>query len=277
GVRPEVAWAIRGDRFLTYAARPPEGNPVVAGTWWPEGYRGPPLVSLTQDLAEGFGVTVGDTLTVNVLGRELTARVANLRRVEWNTLAMNFALIFAPGALEDAPHTYLAAAYATPAAEDALLAAVTGGLPNVSAVHLRGVFEGVLGLLDRLGAAFRAMAGVAVVTGFLVLGGAASADQRRRIGEAVIFKVCGATRGDVLRAFGAEFLVVGAAAGGLGLALGTAAAYGVVEYVMNSRFHPSPGAALAVVGLGLAATLALGLVGTARALARRPMAYLRND
>ncbi|MBE0618242.1 MAG: hypothetical protein IH608_09995, partial [Proteobacteria bacterium] len=227
-IAPEVSWAVRGDRFLTYSRRPPEGSRIAAGAWWPEDYAGPPVLSLTSDLAAGFGVGVGDTLTVNILGREVTAEIAALRDVEWTTLALNFALVFGPGVLEAAPQTYLASVYAPPEREEAVFQAVTGRFPNVSAVRVKEVLENASRVLGRIGIAFRAVGGVAVLTGLLVLAGALSADQHRRLRDAVIFKVCGATRADILTAFGAEFLVLGLAAGAVAALAGAGAAWAVV-------------------------------------------------
>src|SRR5579884_2304481 len=93
-IAPEAQWAVRGDRGLTYAARPPDGAELTAGAWWPAGYRGPPLISFDEALARGMGLGVGDTLTVNLLGREITGRIANLRHIEWARLGINFAIVF---------------------------------------------------------------------------------------------------------------------------------------------------------------------------------------
>ncbi len=276
-IDPEVSWAVRGDRFLTYAAAPPRGAEIVAGQWWPEAYAGPPAVSLTEDVAQGFGIGVGDTLGVNVLGRTFTVEVRNLRRVDWSTLELNFVLIFAPGALEGAPHTHMAAVHVDPAAEEAVFRAVAQGFPNVSAIELRRVLANVAGVLERIGAVFRAMAGLAVLTGFLVLAGAVSADQHRRIYDAVVFKVCGATRGDILATFLVEYAVLGGAAGLLAVLVGSGAAWGILRFVMDSPFRLHPGVAAATVGVGLALTLLLGLMGTARALARPAAPLLRNE
>ncbi|MBE0502438.1 MAG: hypothetical protein IBX47_13495, partial [Desulfuromonadales bacterium] len=108
-IAPEVEWAVRGDRFLSYAAAPNPTIELTAGSWWSADYSGPPRISLTADLGKGFGVTIGDTLTVNVLGRKVTATIANLRKVDWMTMELNFALLFSPGVLENAPQTHIAA------------------------------------------------------------------------------------------------------------------------------------------------------------------------
>src|SRR4029077_6402934 len=119
-VAPEAQWALRSDRGLTYAATLPKGSQLVAGNWWPPDYRGPPLVSFDAALARGMGLKVGDTLSVNLLGREITAVIANLRSIDWERLGINSPLVFAPGTLEGAPQPHLAAVYLPPAEEEKL-------------------------------------------------------------------------------------------------------------------------------------------------------------
>lgn len=276
-IAPEVQWAVRGDRFLSYAAVPPDGSVFTAGTWWPPDYRGEPLVSLTADLAKGFGVGIGDTINVNVLGRELTARIAALRQVDWSTLELNFALIFAPGLLEGAPQTHLAAIHIRPEGEAAVFRAVTQAFPNISVIGTREVLANVTRTLERIGAAFTAMASLVLLSGLLVLAGAVSADQHRRIHDAVIFKVCGATRRDILAAFAAEFLLLGLCAGGLSALVGSLAAWGILQGLMDTPFSLHPAALLVTLAAGLLATLLLGLLGTWKALGQKPAALLREE
>jgi len=231
---------------------------------------------LSEDLARGFRVGVGDNLTVSVLGRPVTARIANLRRVDWSTLELNFALVLSPGSLAGAPVTWLASVHLPAEDESAVLTAVTQTLPNASAVPVRDVLTAAGDVVRRIGAVFRAMAGVTLLTGVLVLAGALSAEQHRRIGDAVVYKVCGATRWNVLAVFGTEFLVVGAAAGGISCITGAAAAWGIVTGLLDLRFSLDPAALLGTVGLGVATTAGLGLLGTARALRHNVARTLRE-
>ena len=276
-IAPGVEWAVRGDRFLSYAAKMPENTKLADGRWWPADYHGPPLLSLTADLAKGFGVGIGDTLTVNVLGREITARIESLREVDWSTLDLNFALLFSPGVLESAPQTHIASVYVPPKQAQAVFRAVTDRFPNVSAIGVRGVLAGVTRTLSRLAAAFRAMAAVALLSGFLVLSGAVSADQHRRIRDAVIFKVCGATRRDLLAAFAAEFLLLGLASGAISAVVGTLAAWAILVKLMHTSFALPPGTVLATLASGIGLTLALGLAGTWKALGQKPALWLREE
>lgn len=276
-VAQEVSWAVRGDRFLSYAGDMPPDTKLVAGEWWPVAYRGEPLVSITSDLAKGFGVSIGDTLTVNVLGREVTARISSLREVDWSTLDLNFAILFSPGVLEQAPQTHIATIQVPTDREEAAFAAITSEFPNVSAISTREILKNVSRALDRIGRAFSGMASIALLTGFLVLAGAVSADQHRRIHDAVIFKVCGATRLDILTAFAAEFALIGLIAGMISAVVGSLAAMAILRGAMKMSFNPHPATIVLTIGSGVALTLLLGLLGTWKALGQKPATYLRSD
>ena len=275
-IAPEVRWAVRGDRFLSYSATMPEGTELSAGQWWPTDYRGAAKISLTADLAKGFGIGLGDTLTVNILGREVTAEISSLRNVDWTTLKLNFAILFSPGVLEAAPHTDLAAVYLPESREEALYQAVTSGIPNLSAISTREVLSNVARTLGRIGAAFKGMAAIALLTGFLVLAGAVSADQHRRIQDAVIFKVCGATRRDILLAFVSEFILLGLAASVISGLVGSLAALAILKGPLDVPFSFHPLVVLGTLLAGVGLTLVLGLLGTWKALGQKPAAYLRG-
>ncbi|WP_462324303.1 ABC transporter permease [Desulfoplanes sp.] len=277
GVDPEVSWAVRGDRMLTYAGAMPEDTVVAQGTWWDEEYDAEPLISLTSDLARGFGVGLGDTLTVNVLGRNITATIANIRDVDWTTLAMQFAIIFAPGTLDRAPGTTLAAVRATRQEESRIFNTVSELFPTVAIIRVGDVLDHVGSLFSRMALVFQTVSALALVSGFLVLAGAFSADQHRRIYDAVIYKVCGATRRDIVLALVTEFAVIGFGAGSIGCLTGILAAWGVIAGFMNMRFAVDPVIAVATVVSGVILAVGLGLMGTIRALGKKPAGYLRNE
>ncbi|GGG19849.1 glycosyl transferase family 1 [Caldovatus sediminis] len=272
----DSAWALRGDRGLTYAARPPEGTRLVAGAWWPEDYRGPPLVSLDANLARGWGVGVGDTVTVNVLGRDIPLRIASLRDVEYRTLGINYALVASPGLLEAAPHTHIATVRGAAAAEGAVLRAVTDAFPNVSGVRVRDALEAVAELLGRIGTALTATGSVTLLAGALVLAGAVAAGQRRRVRDAVVLKTLGATRAQIRAAFLVEFGLLGLAAGGLAAVAGTIAAWAVVTFLMRADWVFLPGTLAMTVAACVLLTLAFGYAGTALALRAKAAPWLRN-
>ncbi|MCH6578196.1 MAG: FtsX-like permease family protein [Proteobacteria bacterium] len=275
-IAPTARWVVRGDRGLTYTATPPPYSRVVAGEWWPADYSGPPVISLDAHIARGFGVGVGDTLTFNLLGREITATIANLRRVDWISLALNFVVIFAPGTLEGAPQTHIATVKAAPGSEEAVRSAVTSRFANITAIHVRDALEAAAAILAAIATAGRATGAVALMVGTLVLAGAIAAGQRRRIYDAVVLKIVGARRSDILRAFVIEFAIVGLASSALAGLFGCAAAYLILTRVMDTSwaFLPGPviGAALGCTGV----TMAFGFAGTWRALGQTAASALRT-
>jgi putative ABC transport system permease protein len=276
-VAPEAQWALRSDRGLTYAESLPQGSRLAAGSWWPSDYQGPPLVSFDEALARGMGLKVGDTLTVNLLGREITATIANLRSIDWERLGINFAMVFAPGTLENAPQTRLAVAYLPQAEEDNLARAVTERFSNISAIHVREALAGVDRIIGMIGNAVRLTAFVTVAAGALVLGGAVAAGHRRRVYDAVVLKVLGGTRGAITRAFLIENGITGTLTALVAGALGTLAAYFLVTRLMKIDWVFLPAPLLGTVALAASLTAALGFAGTWRALGAKPAPYLRNE
>ena len=276
-VPPESRWAVEGDRGVTYSATPPEGSRIVAGEWWPPDYRGPQLISFDEALAKSFGLGLGDTITVNILGRDIEARIASLRRIEWTTLAINFVFVYSPGTLDKAPHTFLATVKATPAAEDAVFKVVTDQFPNVTVVRIRDAIETATNVLGNIGLATRVIGFLSILAGVLVLAGAMLATQRRRVHEAVVMKVLGASRARIAGIFAWEFAFLGLATALAALALGTLGAWLVVNRVMGLDWTFLPGVAVAVAVGAMTLTLAFGLAGTLAALRQRPLALLRNE
>ena len=276
-IPPGARWAVDSDRGVTYASTPPEGARVVAGAWWSADYRGPQLVSFDETLARDFGLGIGDMITVNVLGRDIEARIASLRHIDWQTLTINFVMVFSPGVLEHAPHTFLATVRATPAAQEAIFKAITDKFPNVTVVSVREAIQTASEVLDNIGLATELIGLLSILAGVLVLAGAMLATQRRRIHEAVVMKVLGATRARIAGVFAWEFLALGLATALAALGVGTLAAYLVVRHLMSLQWAFQPVVAIAVAVGAMALTLAFGLAGTLAALRQRPLALLRNE
>ena len=276
-VAPDTAWALRGDRGLTYAAAMPAGTRLVQGQWWPADYAGPPLVSFDANLAKGWGVGIGDTLRVNVLGRDIDLRIANLRDIAWRTLGINFTMVASPGLLAHAPHSNIATVRSQPAADAQVLRAVTDALPNVSGIRVADVLAAVARLLGQIAAALAATGSLTLAAGALVLAGAVASGQRRRIDEAVILKTLGATRGQIRAAWLVEFGILGLVGGVLAAAVGTLASFGVLRFVMHTGWAPLPGTLLATILASLTVMLVFGFAGTEAALRVKPAPMLRND
>ncbi|MDJ0948783.1 MAG: ABC transporter permease [Alphaproteobacteria bacterium] len=276
-IAQEVQWTVQNERGLTYAKRPPPGSVVTTGEWWREDYAGPPIISLDEKVARGYGVGIGDTLTVNILGRNLEARIANLRRIDWSTLAMNFVIIFAPGTLETAPHSHIATARTELSAEDSLLDEISDRFPNVSAIRVKDALEAVNRILERIGVALRATTGITLAAGTLVLAGAVAAGHRRRVYDSVVLKVLGATRRTVLRAYLLEYGLLGLATAVIAALLGTGASFLVMTEMMDFEWVLLPRETLFTVVGATAITVALGFFGVWRALGQKASPMLRNQ
>ena len=273
-------WVLRGDRGITYATAVPPGSRVVEGQWWSADYSGAPLVSVERKSAHDLGLKLGDTLTVNVLGRNVSARIANLRAVEWENLGINFVLVFSPGAFAGAPHNDIAtltfADGGTTAEETTLIKALADAFPTVTAVRVKDALNTLDTLIGKLVLALRAASGVTLLAAALVLGGGLAASQRFRIYDAVVLKTFGATRARLVAAYTLEYALIGLCTVLIGVALGSLAAGLVVTRIMDFPFVFVPQQAAAAALIALFVTLSLGLLGTVAALGRKPAQVLRN-
>ncbi len=276
-VDKRYAWVLGGDRGMTYAAAMPARSHLIAGSWWPADYRGAPEVSIAREVALALGLNVGDIVTFNIVGRDLDAKVANIREIDWGGLGINFSLVFAPGFLDSAPQTEIATAYAPRDVEPAIERVVNLRYPGVTMIGVRDALATVDNLIGEIGTAVRLTAGVALAAGTLVLAGAIAAGERRRIYDSVVLKVLGATRGTIVRAFLIEHGLLGLMAAIIAIALGSIAAWAVVVPVMELHWRFSALSALGVAAVAATITLAFGLVGTWRALGQRAAPLLRNE
>ncbi|PZU07861.1 MAG: ABC transporter permease [Sphingobium sp.] len=273
---PEGAWFLRGERGVTYSATLPEGSDLVAGRWWPRNYHGPPLVSLDAKAAETLGIGVGDTLTVAILGREIEARIASLRRVNWDTMGFNYILVFPPSTLEAAPHSLAATITMDARRNSDMTEALLAAFPGVSVIAVGDVIDQVGTILTQMSRAIMVAASVAIMAGIAVLVGAIAAARQARAYDSVILKTLGATRLQLLGGQALEYGLLAAILAGVALALGCAAAWFVVVQLFEFSWLPDWGIVLATLGGGALLTLGIGLVGSIPLLSLRPSRALRQ-
>ena len=274
-VAPDARWIFTGARGITYASTPPEVTEVTAGQWWAPDYRGPTLISLDQAAADGAHLKLGDTMRLNVLGRELDGRIASLRRVNFRSLRQNFVLVLSPGVIDKAPHAFLATVRVDPAQENALYMAVTDRFPSVSTVRVRDTIAQLDDYLQKLSEGISVASLLTIVAGLLVLAGAITAGTRARVYDATILKVQGASRPRIALVHAIEFTMLGLITAALALLAGTVAAWAICHFILQIDFLFDAGAALATVGGGAAAVLLFGLIGAVAALGARPARVLR--
>jgi putative ABC transport system permease protein len=275
----DAEWVLQSDRGLTYTGEIPKGSKVVEGKWWGADYQGPPLVSMEKKIADGLNLKVGDEIIVNVLGRDITATISNTRTVDWQSLGINFVLVFSPNAFKGAPHTHIATLTEThpdPGGDARIIKSVADAFPMVTSVRVREALETIGTVVTNLVLAIRGASAVTLISAILVLGGALAAGHRHRVYDAVILKTLGATRARLLGAYALEYLMIGFATAIFGVIAGSVAAWLIVTRLMTLSFIWQAGSAAGVVAAALIVTVGLGLAGTLLALNQKPATVLRN-
>jgi putative ABC transport system permease protein len=270
-------WPLRSDTGFTFAATPPPGTVLAQGQWWAPNYLGPPLVSFDARIAHDWGLHVGDTLTVDVLGRTFDLRIASLRDIHWQSLQLNFLMIGTPDPFAAAPHTLVATVKTAPGREGDVLAAVTDALPGVTGIDVDQVLHAFTGLLSEISTAVSAVGLVALLAGGLVLVSAIAAEREARIAEAVVLKTLGASRAQIQRAWLVEFALAGGIAGLAAALFGTAAAALTIRTVFHSDWHWQPGLMALTLLASILFMLVFGYATTAQALREPAAARLRLE
>ena len=269
-------WVLQGDRGVTYAQTAADGVTITQGSWWRADYTGAPQISFAAEEAEEMGLVLGDTITLNILGRDITGTITSFREVDFSTAGIGFILTMNPAALQGAPHSHIATVYATPEAEAEILRDLAGTFPNITAIRVADAIARVGELLASLAAATSLGASATLITGFLVLIGAAAAGVDARTFEATVLKTLGASKGVILQSFALRAGLLGAAAGTIALIAGLTFAWAVSTFVMETSFAIVWGNALAIIISGVAATM-LAFLGYAwRPLRARPAGILRR-
>ncbi|MGZ5865727.1 MAG: ABC transporter permease [Xanthobacteraceae bacterium] len=278
--RPDAAWVLQSDRGITFTGEVPEGSRVVDGKWWGSDYDGPPLVSFEKKIADGLGLKVGDEIVVNALGRDVTARIANLRELDWQSLGINFVLVYSPGAFRGAPVMHIATltypSGGTAAEEADMLKGISQEFTSITSVRVKDALEAFGALVANLALGVRGASAITLIAAALVLGGALAAGHRHRVYDSVILKTLGATRRKLVAAYALEYALLGLTTGLFGVATGSLAAWRVVTDIMNLSYAWLPGPAVAAAFSALVVTVVFGLAGTFTALGRKPAAVLRN-
>lgn len=275
GEVPEGGWALRGERGLTYAGSLPEGNVVTAGRWWRADTRAAE-VSVDEDFADAVGLKLGDSITFGVLGIETTAKVTSFRRIDWQSLGFNFVFILSPPVLAQAPHNLSATVDLAPGAPTApLLQGLARAFPSSSVIEIGGVMRQARTLLEQVGLATLAAAGVTVLAGIAVLLGAIAAARAQRSYDTVILRVLGASRAQVLALLLAEYALLAGVLALVALALGGLAAWLVIVKLFEFDWLPDWGTVALTLGAGLAAVLIFAVLASLPLLREKPARALR--
>ena len=268
-------WVLRGDRGITYSDPIPEGTELTRGEWWPSGYSGPPLVSFSDEEGSELGLVLGDKITVNVLGRDIEATITSFRSVDFSTGGLGFILVMNQGAVAGAPHTHIATVFSTELAGKEVFKDVTSAYPNVTAISVRERIEFFARVLTQLAAATTYGAGITLLTGFIVLIGAAAAGEQARVFEAAVLKTLGASRRRIMFSLLVRSAILGFSAGTVAIFAGGIAGWAVMTFVMESEYGFEPVSAVSIVFGGALVTLLAGMLFAVGPLNASPSRVLR--
>ncbi|MEM1351675.1 MAG: FtsX-like permease family protein [Pseudomonadota bacterium] len=268
-------WVLEGDRGVTYSGDLPENTRLTDGEWWPKDYAGPPLISFAAEEAEEMGLQIGDTMTINILGRDITGTLSSFREVDFSTAGIGFILSMNPQALAAAPHSFISTVYAEPDAEAEILRDLASRYPNITAIRVRDAIDRVAEALGGIAAATSYGAAATLLTGFLVLIGAAATGTGARVYEAALLKTLGASRQRILSSFIMRSVLLGGSAGCVALLVGILGGWIVSTRILDTSFQVMWSSALSIVLGGVLATTLAGLAFVWRPINAKPAHVLR--
>ncbi len=268
-------WVVQGDRGVTYSVEMPEGTEITDGEWWAADYTGPPLISFSAEEAMEMGLKIGDEMVINILGRDIAGTVSSFREVTFEDAGIGFVIAMNESALAGAPHSWISTVYAEEDAEAQILRDLASTYPNITAIRVRDAIDQVVALISGISAATRYGALATLITGFLVLIGAAAAGERARTFEAAVLKTLGASRSRIFRSFALRAAFLGLAAGAVALGAGILGGWAVSTFVMETSYRVIWSNALTIIGGGIAASMLAGLLFAVRPLAAKPAQVLR--
>jgi putative ABC transport system permease protein len=276
-VPEEFREAFEGEIPLTASGPLPPRSTVVEGEWWPADYSGEPLVSIFDQIAHPLGLKVGDMVTFNIFGEQITARIANLRNFTWSSGGINFAIVLTPGVLDEFPVSYLGLLKAKAGEERAVQQELVKQFPDSVFLPVSDALDVFARVLNSITNAVAVIGGLAVVSGLLVLAGAMAAGRRQREADAVIMKVLGSSRGDIVRAYLIEYGLLGGLAAVIAAGLGLFGTWAFVTQVLEMDFRVDWLVIVGVIVSAVILTVAVGVATTWSALSVKPARFLREE
>lgn len=264
---------------VTYRASLEENEEIVEGRWWnPDSPI--PEVSVEDSIREHVAINPGDLMRFDILGRAVTARVANIRRVTWTDFRSGgFIFVFRPDTFANAPHAFMSTAIgpADSADRGRLAADIVEQFPNVSVIDLREILDRIQAVASNVTLAITVVGALVLLSGVLILVGAVSMTKFRRVYEAAILKTLGATTRLVATMLLLEYGVLGAIAGTIGALGSIVLSWGVATFALDMTWTPAPGIAVTGIVLTTILVAAVGVIASLDVLRHKPLATLRAE
>ena len=262
---------------VTYRPRLEYNETLVAGKFWDETPSQEPEVSIEEGLRGAGGIDLGGTITFDIQGRKIEARVTSVRRVDWRNSRTGFLILFRPGALDRAPATFVGAVDG-PTEEPArsrFQRAIVDRFPNVSVIDVADIVRSVSRILSNITLAVSFIGGFVFLSGALILVGSIAMTKFQRVYEAAVLKTLGAERRVLLTIMLAEYGLLGLVAGLVGAAAANGLSYAVSRYVFEIDWTFAPLLNLTGVAATVFLVGAVGALSSLDVLTRKPLSILR--
>tara|TARA_Y100001934_G_C12387137_1_gene797174 strand:- start:11464 stop:13995 length:2532 start_codon:yes stop_codon:yes gene_type:complete len=278
-VDEDVSWAVRGDRGISYSAKPLANSNIVEGEWWAADYTGEPLLSVDERFLKGMGLKVGDTMTLRILGEDITAKITSARKIDYTSFQLNFALMLSPGEINEYPHTSLATVFLDKHSndDDEIIKRMASEFPGVTAIKTKEVVGLIENIMGHIATALSITVGISLFAGLLVLTSALNATIKQRMYDIAVLKVLGARKSDILKSCSAEWLFIALVAAILSSVIGTGAAMMINAQLKGQEFVFLPGVLGVTLVLCLIVIWCIGYIGNRTLFKFRPGTLLRNE
>jgi len=270
-------WFINREFAMTYmAGPPPKDNEIIEGQWWDEKRAENAEVSLEQDAAKRLNAKIGSQLTIEIQGIPVSAKVTSIRSVNWRNMRTNFYMIFSPGALADAPLTYVATVHVPDEKELQLQHAVVKALPNITALSTRDIINTIESTVSKLTTLVDFMSGFAIAAGLFILSGSIASTKYRRLRESAVLKILGAKRKMVASILGFEYATLGIIAALVGILLAQGFSWAIMKYMIKSTWHWQPEILAWAFCFGVLLTVITGILSSLDVINDKPLKTIRE-
>jgi putative ABC transport system permease protein len=271
---PRARALVEREFNLSYMEQMPVWNTLVSGQWWKADERG--ALSVEEGIAKTLNIKLGDTLTYDVAGSSFTARVTNLRKVQWDSMKVNFFVISTPELLKDFPTSYLSSFYLPP---DKVRAGdeLSRQFPNLLLIDTGAVISQVRNIIDQISQTVSAVFLFTLLSGLAVLYAALLSTQDERSYEAAILRTLGADSRYLSRLHLLEFAVLGALSGLFAAAGAELLGWILAHFILEIPYHMSISIWLIGIPGGIAVVTLAGWGATRRLTRLSPLRILASE
>jgi len=270
---PRARGLVERETNLSWLEHLPEGNELVQGDWFGQGATG--VLSVEEGIAKTLGIHMGDTLTYDVAGSQFSAKVMSLRKVQWDSMQVNFFIVAAPGMLENFPASYITSFYLPPDKAQAANALIKN-FPNLLLIDIEAMIEQVRRIMDQIAQTMSAVFLFTLLSGMAVLYAALLSTQDERIHQAAILRTLGADSHYLRRLHLTEFATLGVLSGLFAAGGAELLGWVLAQRVLEIPYHPGAMIWLVGTGGGMVTVTLAGWLATRHVAQMPPLRVLQS-